>query len=412
MDLCLPCQTGSVDEFLLPPPPPAPSAPANRLSLTTRLTLVAFATAFVASLLPWVRVLFVSINGTDGDGRITLVTAAVGFGCVVAVGRVTRRHLLLQACAVLSATLTCLVFVYNLADVSRTAGDAANDIFDLQVSPQFGLLVGAVAAPVSLLTTIIGFGALVRTRTGGSPRPWTGPDLLAASLAVSALPFALSPSLWAMSLVLVFALSAVLWFGTRRSRIHTTCSVVVVIGLIVAAGGTVYGLVDDGGGTSMSADMRNSLQGLPVEDLSECREVYRSGTSTAEIDEPILCLDGNVETYVFPITWECEDGRTLVSNEYGWGYVDESWSTVGEAPFDRCRSTAQQSCAEIFVAGATTLEEWADDYLECFDADGEIDYVITSRWDCFDSDEVQLSNRYGWGYVGQPWISGEDSPFC
>jgi hypothetical protein len=101
-----------------------------------------------------------------------------------------------------------------------------------------------------------------------------------------------------------------------------------------------------------------------------------------------------------------------VSNDYGWGYDDSEWSTVGEAPYDRCRSTAQEPCTEIFADGTPTDGTWIDDVVECFDANGEIDYVLTTRWDCFDSDEIQVSNRYGWGYLGKKWVGGEEAPFC
>jgi hypothetical protein len=389
----------------LPPPVPRP-----RLTLTTRLALIALACAFVASFLPWVRVLFISVNGTDGDGVITLVTSAIGFGLVIASERAQTRSLVWHSGAIISAAVTTLVFVYNLADASHAAGDSADALFDLQVSPQFGLIAGAVAAPIALLAAIVRLRDHLSARTGVPSAPRMPADLLAGSLAVSALPFALSPSLWAISALLVIALSLVLWFGTRPRRIRMMSSVLAVIGLVIAAAGTVYGLLDSNEQPGLSSALTDSLQGIPVEDLEDCDDIYTAGTPT--IDDATLCLDNGVETYVFPITWDCKDGRTLVSNDYGWGYVGDTWSTVGEAPFDRCRSIAEMSCTDIFINGETTPEEWSDDYIECFDDDGEIDYVITTRWDCYDSDEVQLSNRYGWGYIGKEWIAGDEAPFC
>ncbi|MFM8858269.1 MAG: hypothetical protein ACKOI2_13940 [Actinomycetota bacterium] len=406
-----------VDDSLPPPPPPR-----QRLSITARLALIAFGTAIVASFLPWVRVLFVTVNGTDGDGVISLVAGGIGFGSVILSERSTRRLLLVHASIVVSAALTSIVFVYNLADVSRTAGESSNDIFDLQVSPQFGLVVGAVAAPIALFCGVLRLSQHLTSRSltkrnltdggAGGPEPWTPSDLLVSCIAVATLPIAVAPTLWALSAVLVIALAAILWFAARRSRIRRTCAVLSVIGIVIAAGGTVYGIVDTDNSTTLSSAMTDSLQGFPVDDLETCSNVYASGTSTNDIDEPSLCLDSGVETYVFPVTWECEDGRTLVSTEYGWGYIDDTWSTVGEAPYDRCRSSAEVSCADIFSDGTSTNESWVDDVIECFDANGEIDYVLTTRWDCFDSDEVQLSNRYGWGYLGKKWVGGEDAPFC
>lgn len=382
------------------------------MALTARLALVALAVAFVASFLPWVRVLFISVNGTDGDGMISLFTAGLGFGFVFLSERISRRLLLVHAAAIVSASLTSLVFVYNLADVSRTARTSTNELFDLQVSPQFGLIAGAVASPIALFAVLTRLTHVLVERRGGTAAPWSGLDLFVASIAISTLPFALSPTLWAVSLLLVIALATIVWFATRRSRLRTICTVLSVIGLVIAAAGTVYGLVDADDGSPLSSAITDSLQGFPVEDLEDCADVFAAGTATSEIDEPTLCLDAGVETYVFPVTWECEDGRTLVSNDYGWGFDDREWSTVGEAPYDRCRSTAERPCSEIFADGTMTDETWVDDFIECFDDNGDIDYVITTRWECFESDEVQLSNRYGWGYVGKEWIGGEEAPFC
>lgn len=387
------------------------------MSSTARLTLVALGVAFIASFLPWIRVLFISVNGTDGDGVISLVSAGVGFGLVILTERARARPILVHSGVVISAAVTSLVFVYNLANVSRTAERSVDDIFDLRVSPQFGLVIGAVAAPIALFCGVLRLTQHLSGRRQSesgtdTPPPWTASDLLVASLAVSTLPIAVAPTLWAVSLLLVIALTAIMWFAGRKSRIRRTGSVLSAIGIVIAAGGTVYGIVDTDGGTTLSSQITDSFQGLPVDDLEACGDVFAAGRSTSEIDEPTLCLDSGVETYVFPVTWDCEDGRALVSNDYGWGYDDSTWSTVGEAPYDRCRSTAQKPCTEIFADGTSTNETWVDDVIECFDANGEIDYVLTTRWDCFDSDEIQVSNRYGWGYIGKKWVGDDDAPFC
>lgn len=408
MVLRSPCQTDPVVDDSLPPPPP----PRRRLALTTRLALAALIAAFVSSFLPWVRVLFISVNGTDGDGMISLVTAGLGIGCVVLVERTTWRPLVAHTGAVVSAAVTSVVFVYNLADVSRAAGQSANAVFDLQVSLQFGLVLGAVAAPIALFATVVGLSDHLAERRGVAAHPWSSFELVVAGLAVSTLPFAVAPSLWAVSALLAIVLAALLLFAGRRSLLPRAGVVLCAVGIVIAAAGTVYGIVDTDDGTTLSSSMTDSLQGIPVDDLEDCADVFAAGTATADVDEPLMCLDSGVETYVFPVTWTCEDGRTLVSNDYGWGYQDDEWSTVGEAPYDRCRSTADKPCTEIFADGLMTDPTWIDDFIECFDENGEIDYVITTRWDCFDSDEVQLSNRYGWGYLGKKWVGGEEAPFC
>lgn len=373
-----------------------------------RVALGAFAVTFVCSFLPWKRALFITVNGTDGDGVITLFTSAIAFGCILLAHRSTRRRaLVMWTLATIAAVTTAFVYAYHLADVSRIARENADQLVDLSVSPQFGLILGACAAPIGLMASVVS----IRTRSRQVHPPWGRSDLIVSALAVSTVSFAFAPDMWAISALLVVVSIASVWWSARR-HMRTTVIGLAVLGLVISSAGTVYGLVDRTTSESLSDSMTDSLQGMPTSNLDECRDVFTQGRSTSEVDEPLVCLDNGNETYVFSVTWDCADGRTLLSNDYGWGYRDGTWSTVGDVPFDRCNSTASQPCTVLFSDGAITQESWANEFIECFDSAGDIDYVLTSRWPCFDSDDVQLSNRYGWGYVGKPWISGEDSPFC
>lgn len=232
-----------------------------------------------------------------------------------------------------------------------------------------------------------------------------------APVAENALSIALITTAWTIGIGLALCVIVTIVLATRAPRSRLPWVLAAIAGLALATTGIVFGILDeDDGPTSRSPT--EAPTDVPIGDLTRCTRFFSAGLPTGQIDEPVRCLDNGSETYVFPIIWNCADGRTLIVNDYGWGYRDGLWSTSGEAPFENCRSSADMPCREIFADGTQTRAEWNEGYLECFDDEGKIDYVVTSRWECFDSNEIQLTNRYGWGYLGQPWSANEDSPFC
>ena len=99
----------------------------SRLSKVERIwALVAFGLVAVGSLGPWVTLGVFSKAGTDGDGVVTLVAAAVG-SVLVLVGRGRIALALVGA-------IICVTAVYDIVDVSRSGVE----IFDTEVSPSVG----------------------------------------------------------------------------------------------------------------------------------------------------------------------------------------------------------------------------------------------------------------------------------
>lgn len=60
---------------------------------------------------------------------------------------------------------------------------------------------------------------------------------------------------------------------------------------------------------------------------STCDEVFAAGQmTTKEFEEGADCLDPEGDpTIVLSATIDCDDGRTLLWNDYGAGFIGEAW---------------------------------------------------------------------------------------
>jgi hypothetical protein len=76
-----------------------------------------------------------------------------------------------------------------------------------------------------------------------------------------------------------------------------------------------------------------------------CEDVFADGRPTDEIsDFESTCVDAaGGSSYVVSIVYDCDDGRQLTFNDYGWGYSGEAW----HSPYDE----------KIF---ASQLYEWCN----------------------------------------------------
>ena len=154
-----------------PPPPPPPAeplvAPVPEPALASPVTgwaalatpqprdrnmpaIVALAAAgvvLIGSLLPWAtaKTVFgsISINGTDGDGVLTLILAVVVGAIAVALLAGKRPRLWAYVVLLIAGLLTAFIAVYDLVDISRTVG---NDY--AHVSTGAGIWLVAIASLV------------------------------------------------------------------------------------------------------------------------------------------------------------------------------------------------------------------------------------------------------------------------
>lgn len=120
-------------------------------------------TALIGSFLPWARVLFITINGTDGDGMITAIASLVALVCFYSLNRTTGKTTALKAVSLIAAVIAAGIYVYDFVNISSLAEASDDEFFDVSVTPQFGLIIGTAGA----LIAAIGLGKLIFIR----PKP-------------------------------------------------------------------------------------------------------------------------------------------------------------------------------------------------------------------------------------------------
>lgn len=81
---------------------------------------------------------------------------------------------------------------------------------------------------------------------------------------------------------------------------------------------------------SCSGGGDNRDDGAEAPGDAACEDVYATGESTDElVEREDLCLDGDEPTLVASASYDCEDGRELHWNDYGWGYAGDEWHAAG-----------------------------------------------------------------------------------
>jgi hypothetical protein len=122
---------------------------------------------------PWARVLFITVNGTDGDGAITLVLGIVaGLLAVVRLARPAVRGVMFVAG--LAFIGAAAVGVWDWADLGRVASDTSDEdsFFSFSVQVGWGLIVMTIA---SIAGAILSAADAFR-RPGSLSRPPTLTD--------------------------------------------------------------------------------------------------------------------------------------------------------------------------------------------------------------------------------------------
>lgn len=126
---------------------------------TPVLHVVIYASLFAAligSFLPWARVLFITVNGTDGDGMITAITSLIALVCFYSLNRTSGKTTALKAVSLIAAVIAAGIYVYDFVNISSLASASDDEFFDVSVTPQFGLIIGTAGA----LIAAIGLGKM------------------------------------------------------------------------------------------------------------------------------------------------------------------------------------------------------------------------------------------------------------
>jgi len=218
------------------------------------------------------------------------------------------------------------------------------------------------------------------------------------STAVGAASFTAFVDWWVVSIVLG-VLSGVVWIALTRPRI--TGSLVATIGLIGSFGAIGGGVVEGALGSANSKD-------------NSCSSIFRTGAKVDALNEVDTCRNDDGLTFVFLESTDCTDGRSLLSNEFGWGYRGGTWTAGRESvlPIGTCTGLAADRCTDAFAPGTVTDEAWSNGSPRCIGVDGTPTYLFILSWNCWNSGKRYLQNDFGWGFIGEPWQAGEPPSDC
>lgn len=148
---------------VIPPPPGSPGHQTAfrvepRKQLNSELTAkVALSIALIGSFLPWARVLFFTVNGTDGDGIITAAASGLAL-LLIFVG--ARKKASNESPfgsltgGAISASLAAAVYVYDFVNLNSISDESSNELFEISVQPQVGLIGGSIGAVVGAVVCI------------------------------------------------------------------------------------------------------------------------------------------------------------------------------------------------------------------------------------------------------------------
>jgi hypothetical protein len=141
---------------------PIASAPV-RMPIAVLLAAAGIGLAFLASFLPCGRVAFLTVNGTDGDGKLTAITSVVAAVLLLIAYRTGRNTTSLLAVATVLAAATGGVFIWDGARMANIASKVPTEILDIDVSIQFGLYLGAVSSVLAVIALLMCIGQLGRS---------------------------------------------------------------------------------------------------------------------------------------------------------------------------------------------------------------------------------------------------------
>jgi hypothetical protein len=132
----------------------------NRADVLVIVTYVALGLTFVASFMPWATVLVFTVNGTQGDGVLTLILALVAAAFFLGwhIGKTHSKGLLV--CAIIATAVAGIVFWYDMLNITRVghnASDSSDDLFHISVSPGSGLYLGCIATVVAVILQVLIF---------------------------------------------------------------------------------------------------------------------------------------------------------------------------------------------------------------------------------------------------------------
>jgi hypothetical protein len=146
--------------------PATASISAPGLGATSWVVIGGIGGAFVGSFLPWASAGIFTVNGTDGDGVMTLIASAIAGGCYGyhIQDRASRKGVRIAALVLM--VITALIYVVDFADISTMVD---NDF--ITVSPGIGLILGTIGSIAAVIALIVEMAK--RRPSASEPQGWS-----------------------------------------------------------------------------------------------------------------------------------------------------------------------------------------------------------------------------------------------
>jgi hypothetical protein len=143
---------------------------------------------------------------------------------------------------------------------------------------------------------------------------------------------------------------------------------VLVLGVLVA-GGLLAACGDGGGdGAPSFAEEREAM--LETDEMGDeppvgparCDEFFAPGQPTIGAMESATCDPGDGVAIIPPtVVLPCDDGRQLIWNEYGWGYLDQPWTAHADGAGPEAPEADRVACDPDPNATTTAVPRLARD---------------------------------------------------
>jgi hypothetical protein len=139
------------------PAPPLDTTPqagsAPRTNKVLIFTYVALGLGFVASFMPWATVLVFTVDGTSGDGKVTLVLALLAGVFLLAWHIGESRSISWLGLCMLTTMGMAAVYWYDLINVSSRVGHAnsSTSLIPIHAEVGSGLYLGVIASTAAVL---------------------------------------------------------------------------------------------------------------------------------------------------------------------------------------------------------------------------------------------------------------------
>lgn len=134
-----------------------PSGRVNEKKMETKILVgyVALGTACICSFLPWGRVLFFTVSGTDGDGVLTAVLSGLALLFLYIDQRSKSGKIGLSISIFTGSGLSTAIYIYTWSNIARlNSNQTESDSLGITVTPQLGLMVGSIAAVISSVVSL------------------------------------------------------------------------------------------------------------------------------------------------------------------------------------------------------------------------------------------------------------------